>query len=213
GVSAGEPWKVNEMLRGWMGTEPSTPGFLRRPIVMREFVVTGPETRQVLFGRTGFTRPGYGHIYPDSPRGVSPFTHHGLVLPIDDDLRWYTDVLGLQNRDTHDLDYSRPGNRVHLELRPGQRLKFTRFGSGDAAEGLLFTFQPYSIAPDARMVAQPGALGITLHSFQTPDLEGVRADSIAFGCPTVSAVLRNEFGEPSVGLMTPSGVWWALVGR
>lgn len=210
GEAAGEGWKVNDLVRSWMGPQDSTPSFFRRPIVMREFLVTGPETRQVFFGRTGFTRPGYGHTYPSSPRGVGPFTHHGVVLPLETALDWFTAALGYERLASHDLHDGRVGARVHLELRPGQRLLYTRLVAPGFVEGQLFTFQPYYLAPDARAVCQPGALGITWHSFRTADLEGVLADSRALGC-TVGARRENEFGEESALVVTPDGLAWSLI--
>lgn len=210
GEAAGEGWKVNDLVRGWMGPEDSTPSFFRRPIVMREFLVTGPETRQVFFGRTGFTRPGYGHTYPSSPRGVGPFTHHGVVLPIEASLDWFTGVLGYERIGSHDLHDGRPGARIHLELRPGQRLLYTRLAAPGEIEGQLFTFQPYYLAPDARAVCLPGAPGITWHSFRTTDLDGVVADSRAFGC-AVGERRLNEFGEESVLVTTPEGLAWSVI--
>lgn len=210
GEAAGEGWKVNDLVRGWMGPEDSTPSFFRRPIVMREFLVTGPETRQVFFGRTGFTRPGYGHTYPGSPRGVGPFTHHGVVLPLDSTLAWFTEVLGFERVASHDLHDGRPGARTHLELRPGQRLLYTRLSAPGYSEGQLFTFQPYYVAPDARAVCRPGAQGITWHSFRTTDLDGVVADSRAFGC-AVGERRVNEFGEESVLVTTPEGLAWSVI--
>jgi hypothetical protein len=210
GEAAGEGWKVNDLVRGWMGDE-SPPSFFRRPVVMREFLVTGPETRQVFFGRTGFTRPGYGHTYPTSPRGVGPFTHHGIVLPFEVSLDWFTQALGYEVLSSHDLHDGRIGSRVHLELRPGQRLLYTRLVAPGFGEGQVFTFQPYYIAPDARAVCLPGAPGITWHSFRTTDLAGTAAASREVGCHVGERTL-NEFGEETVSVVSPGGLWWSLIG-
>jgi catechol 2,3-dioxygenase-like lactoylglutathione lyase family enzyme len=211
GAAAGEPWQVNRLVRGWMGPPDEPPGFFRRPIVMREFLVTGPETRQVFFGRTGFTRPGYGRVWPSSPRGVSPFTHHGVVLPAEQSLSWFCDVLGLERRGGRELSDQQEGARTHLELRPGQRVLYTQLGAPGFPEGLLFVFQPLAPAPDARNVCRPGGQGVTLFSFRTGDLAGVLAASQALG-GQVTPICRNEFGEPAAGVVLPAGVWWQLIG-
>jgi catechol 2,3-dioxygenase-like lactoylglutathione lyase family enzyme len=197
------------LTKGWMGPKDTAPGFMRRPIVMREFMVTGPETKQVLFGRKRFTRPGYGTVHPDSPRGVSEFTHNGLVLPLDADMDWFTDVLGLTLVDQHEIGPQAQGGDRPLGLRPGQVVQFTRYTSDSAPAGLLFTFQPRREAPSCADLARPGARGFSFWSFECRDIAGVRDGSQARGYAVSEG--SNEFGEPCLGVDAgPLGLWTFL---
>lgn len=201
--------------------------FLDPAIGVRELLLLQPLTRQVLFQRFGYTLPDYGVIHPHSAFQASQVTHMGLVMQDDskDSLRFYDEVLGLlRSRDDVETSYeSSLAGRQIFDLQPGERFIVTAFDDPRSSttnlqatrSGRLYIIRfPESIAVTEQFEqARPGCLGMSLYTYRSPDLQGLADRVLASSARDLTAIMENEFGEPSFSFTAPDGYRWTLLSK
>jgi catechol 2,3-dioxygenase-like lactoylglutathione lyase family enzyme len=204
--------------------EQSAP-FTGEIVGVRELIVLQPYTRQMFFERFGYTAPNYGKINEAAKFKTSQVTHSGLVFASDDPnaVRFYGDVLGLkltvvEKKTTYeDLD---PSSRNLYDLKPGEFYYGTtvddpRAGNtpDKAISGrMLVRRLPVSAARENLIArASPGSLGLSLYTYRVQGIVTYHAKVKASAARNVTALLRNEFGEPSFSFTAPDGHVFTLV--
>ena len=200
--------------------------FTSNAIGVREMLLLQPLARQVLFQRFGYDLPHYGTIHEHARFQTSQFTHMGLVIQDDSKttLNFYEEVLGLVRvRDDVETSYeSSPAGRQIFDLEPGQHFLVTAFdesrsSSTDlqaARSGRLYIIRfPESIRLHDRYThARPGSLGMSLYTYRVQGLEAFRDRIQSSSARPITAIIPNEFNEPSFSFTTPDGYFWTLVG-
>ncbi|MBD2058617.1 hypothetical protein H6F88_21890 [Oculatella sp. FACHB-28] len=211
----GGDWIVTEPIRGieFIG-QPGT-NFYQRFTGVREFFVIGSETRQAFFQRYNYTRPGYGVIDPTSPLGVSEGTHSSIVTADHDTVAFYTDVFGLvpANNTRKRSGYQNSATRQILMLEEGNEFLLSSFSSPKTDVGVLQIYTPLYSTPNKLEFAQPGALGVSLFTYQVEDVQAFRDRVSRSNARSVTPILSNEFNEPSFGLVAPDEMTWIIVGH
>jgi uncharacterized glyoxalase superfamily protein PhnB len=204
---------------------PQSAPFTGEIVGVRELIVLQPLTRQMFFERFGYVAPNFGKINEAAKFKTSHVTHSGLVFASDDAnaVKFYGDVLGLklailEKKTTYeDLD---PSSRNLYDLSPGEFY----FGSvvddprsGDTPDKaisgrMLVRRIPLAQAKENFIArAQPGSLGLSLYTYRVKGLAAYHAKVKASAARNVTALLRNEFGEPSFSFTAPDGHVFTLV--
>jgi hypothetical protein len=211
----GGNWLYTEPVRAIEGTGHEGTGFYNRFVGVREMFVIGSETRQAFFQRYNYNRPGYGTIEPSSPLGVSEGTHSSLVISDHSLSSFYTDVFGLVPQEWNGKisGASKPSTRETLILSEGQEFYLSLFSSPKTHVGVLQIYTPLYPTPDKRQYAQPGSLGVSLFTYQVEDITAFHQRVTNSSATNVTAIVPNEFGEPSFGLVAPDGIYWVIVGQ
>lgn len=210
---AGEPWVHSVPSRAIVGGagKPGTSIF-DRPYGVRELMVLGPETRQAFFQRYGYQRAHYGVIPPDSPMGTSESTHSSYIVADDRHGAFYVEALGLVvTNELHESGGDKAGNADTLMMAPEQRFTIMGFRSPGHDVGLIQFYRPLWETADLFDRSRPGSLGLSLSTFRVTDLAGYRDRVQAHGATEVTAIVENEFGEPSFSFVAPDRVFWTLV--
>lgn len=220
------------------GEGPSFEDLFQKPLVgVREMLFFRRLTRQVFFQRFDYTIPTYGTTDPDSPFKASQITHFGLVVQAASndapEISFYEDALGLiRARDCREVTTFKPGgndaatniwefppdatgnynvdfddprsSKDWKKARSG-RLKIARYDpDGECHPPLLD-------CDDGLAASRPGAMGLCMYTYRTPDLAGLRARVEKYGATIVSTVRLNEFGEESFSFTSPDGYAWNVV--
>jgi hypothetical protein len=190
-----------------------TPDFFNRPIGVRETAVYGDFFTHVFFQRYGYEIPGYGTISDNSPLQTSEFTHHDFIIKGDirEVTRYYSEALGMKLEGggyTVDGDWMKGPKQV-FQMPDGYSHDYAGFVSPNNICGKLKFFVPRGIKPDRSAQQKIGALGMTLHSFFTPQLLMV-FDLLKKQGITPSPIQANEFGERSFVFVGPDGVAWQI---
>jgi hypothetical protein len=187
--------------------------FFKRPVGVRENAVYGDFFTHVFFQRYGYTIPGYGTVNPKANLKTSEFTHHDFFIRIDSmaQLNYLQTVLGLkmERKPEVDGDWLRGARAVFL-MPQGYSHWYVGFVSPNNICGKLKFFMPRGAKPDRQANQRPGEMGITLHSFTVPDIASLHARVTAAKLnPT--AVMPDEFGEPSFTFRGPEGTTWQII--
>ncbi|MBE9179147.1 VOC family protein [Oculatella sp. LEGE 06141] len=199
--------------------------FVDPAIGVRELLLLQPLTRQVLFERFHYSMPNYGAIAPTSPFQTSQITHMGLVIQDDrkQTLTFYEQVLGLvRSRDDVETSYeSSSAGRELFDLKPGERFFVTSFDDPrspvadwqQVRSGRLYIirFPETMTVPERFAQARPGCLGMSLYTYRVQGLEQLHDRVQASEALQVTAMVPNEFNEPSFSFTAPDGYRWALV--
>ncbi|MDX2240630.1 MAG: hypothetical protein NW224_08105 [Leptolyngbyaceae cyanobacterium bins.302] len=209
----GGNWLMTEPTRAIEGVGKPATSFYDRFVGVRELFVIGAETRQAFFQRYNYTRPGYGTISPDSPLGASEGTHSSIVTADHTQATFYAEVFGLVPLDFNGKrsGYQNPSTRQTLMLDAGQEFYLSAFVSPNTTVGMLQVYSPLYATPDQRDLAQPGALGLSLFTYQVQTLQPIYDRVHASAATAVTPITQNEFGEPSFGLIAPDGTYWVIV--
>jgi uncharacterized glyoxalase superfamily protein PhnB len=206
-------WVFSEPAQAIINTGNPPKSFYERFVGVREFFVSGKDTRQAFFQRYGYTRPGYGNIHPDSPLGVSEGTHSSFVTGDHSLIGFYSEVLGLKRLSTRETGDS-PASRQTLHMTPEDgRFMLSMFVSPLMEVGMFQIYTPLYPAPDVRERSQPGSRGISLFTYRVDDLEDYHRRVLNSPATSVSEITSNEFGESSFGFYAPDGMYWVMVGR
>ena len=213
---AGQPWLPTEpVFDDLYGLDTGTVSLRDRRVGVRENAVYGQVFNHVFFQRYGYTIPGYGTIDEAAPLQTSEFTHHDFIVKGDlaEVTGYYLSVLGLraENDPVIDGDWQKGPGRVFL-MEPGESHWYRGFVSPNNVCGKLkfFSAMDPEHVRDRSGRQRVGELGITLHSLYTPDPEYVHGLATRHGLePT--AILENEFAEPSFVFTGPDGVTWQIL--
>jgi hypothetical protein len=210
----GGNWIYTEPVRGIEGIGHPGTGLFNRFVGVREMFVMGAETRQAFFQRYNYDRPGYGTIASSSPMGVSEGTHASIVTGDHRFSSFYQDVFGLVPLEFNikRSGYQNSATRQILMLEDGQEFYLSAFVSPKMTVGMFQVYTPLFSVPDHRDHAQPGSLGLCLFTYQVEDIIAFRDRVISSDATDITAILPNEFGEPSFGLTAPDGMDWIIVG-
>ncbi len=225
-IAKGELWSY--IMPHWLQVYAMDKGrpFFDRPLGVREGIALHPHTRLALFERYNYEKPTYGNIDDNSFLMSSQFTHHGILLRLDDTstLDFYDKCLGLLkqkeqtlggkptcssgNQQTFGLDgkevysihdYDDPRSSLDIKGHLSGRLK-------------IITMATSTNMPDAHEKSRPGSLGMSLLTYQVNDINAYREKVISGGATEVTEVLVNEFGEESISFTSPDKLSWNLVG-
>lgn len=210
----GGNWIYTEPVRAIEFTGNVGVGLYNRFVGVREMFVIGSETRQAFFQRYNYNRPDYGTIDPSSPLLVSEGTHSSLITSDHTLASFYAEVFGLIPLETNGKrsGYQKPSTRQILMLSDGQEFYLSAFSSPKMNVGLFQVYTPLYSTPDKREYSQPGSLGLSLFTYQVEDIAAFRQHVINSDATNVTAIVFNEFGEPSFGLVAPDGMYWVIVG-
>lgn len=222
----GEPW--NYIFPHWLQVYAMDKGepFFDPPLGVREGIACHPFWRLAMFERYNYEKPTYGLIDENSFMQASQFTHHGILIRSDDPscLNFYEETLGLLrqkeqilggkptcssgNKETfalsddeiyHIHDFDDPRSSLEISGHLSGRLKIVRLATS-------------SEMPDVYDKSSPGALGMSLFTYQVRDIEDYRKRVIAGGASEVSELSDNELGAPSICFKAPDGNVMSLVG-
>ena len=223
---------------GGAGTEgpPSFSDLFEKPLVgVRESLLFRPLTRQVFFQRFDYAIPTYGTTAPQSAFKTSQTTHFGIIVESDSndapEIRFYEQALGLlRARDCRDATTYKPGGHdaatniwefpadatgnYNIDMDdPRSSTDWTQARSGrlKIARYPRNCHPPLDACEDGLAASRPGALGLSLYTYRTPDPEALQARVVAHGATDVTPVLRNEFGERCFGFTSPDGYVWNIV--
>ncbi len=226
-IAQGQPW--NYIFPHWLQVYAMDKGqpFFDKPLGVREGIALHPFHRLALFERYNYEKPTYGVVDPNSFLQASQFTHHGILIRDDnpDSLKFYDETLGLLrqkeqtlggkptcssgNKETFALDddeiyyihdFDDPRSSLDIKGHLSGRLKIVRMHKS-------------SDMPDVYEQSSPGALGMTLFTYQVRDINAFREKVIKGGATQVSEVVENEYGAPSISFVAPDGNHWNLVGN
>ncbi|MFC7292796.1 VOC family protein [Hirschia litorea] len=225
-IAQGEPW--NTIFPHWLQVYAMDKGepFFDPPLGVREGIACHPFWRLAIFERYNYEKKTYGNIDETSFMKASQFTHHGILVRADsaDALKFYDQTLGLMrqkeqtlggkptcssgNKETfalsddeiyHIHDFDDPRSSLEISGHLSGRLKIVRM-------------ETTSDMPDVYEKSSPGALGMSLYTYQVRDIEEYRKRVIDGGATKVSNIQDNEFGTPSITFTAPDGNIWNLVG-
>ncbi len=221
-------YDVYKMLREkqekWLPTEPyfddplrinanSNLDFFKRPVGVRENAVYGDWFTHVFFQRYGYTIPGYGTINPNAPLKTSEFTHHDFFIRVDSmqQLQYLQTALGLKREKEPEIDGDwLKGPREVFMMPKGYSHWYVGYVSPNNICGKLKFFMPRGAKPDRQANQRPGEMGITLHSFYTPNLsmvyELVKKHNLKPG-----DIQNNEFGEKCFVFKGTEGSTWQII--
>ncbi len=225
--NAGDPWNIMEP--HWLQVYAMDKGqpFYDPPIGVREGLALHPYQRLALFERYNYEKLGYGTIDPASFLKTSEFTHHGILIRSDDigTMRFYDECLGLLKQKEHTLggkptcysgnkeafglddheiyhihDFDDPRSSLEISKHRAGRLKIVRM-AGDAE------------MPDVYDKCSPGALGMSLFTYQVRDIDEYHKRVLDGGAANVTDVMENELGHPAICFTAPDGNAWSLIGN
>ena len=216
------------------GGESGAQAFKGPLVGVREALFFRPLTRQVFFQRWGYEIPTYGTTASDATLRTSQVTHFGLIVEADsnDDptINFYGEALGLlrardcreatsykPGRDAataiwgftpgatgnYNIDFDDPRSSTDWKKARSGRLKLARYPKESRA--------PLEECEDGPAACRPGALGLSLYTFRTPDPEGLRERVLGHGATAVTGIAANEFGERSFSFAAPDGSYWNIV--
>ena len=215
---AGEPWfSTVPVFDDLYGLDTGKVSIKERRVGVRENAVYGRLFNHVFFQRYGYTIPGYGTINEAAPLQTSEFTHHDFIVKGDlaEVTGYYMSVLGLraENDPVIDGDWQKGPGRVFL-MEPGESHWYRGFVSPNNVCGKLkfFSAMDPEHVRDRSERQRVGELGITLHSFYTPELEYVYELAAGHGLDP-SAIQENEFAELSFVFTGPDGVTWQILAQ
>lgn len=209
----GGNWIYTEPVRGieFIGNQGT--GLYNRFTGVREMFVIGAETRQAFFQRYNYSRAGYGTISPESPLAVSEGTHSSFVTSDHAIATFYGEVFGLETLvNGKRSGYQNTATRQILMLEDGQEFCYSSFAAAGAITGVFQVYTPLYPTEDKRDFSQPGSLGISLFTYKMDDIYAFRDRLLDSNAYNLSAVVPNEFGEPSVGFIAPDGMYWVMIG-
>ena len=220
------------------GEGPTFEELYQKPLVgVREMLFFRPLTRQVFFQRFDYNIPTYGTVDPNSAFRVSQTTHFGIIVQAASndapEITFYEDALGLlRARDcreattfkpggndaatniwefppdatgNYNVDFDDPRSSKDWKKARSGRLKIARYPpEGECRPPLLD-------CEDGLAASQPGALGLSLYTYRTPDIAGLRTRVEKYGATKVTSVRLNEFGEESFSFISPDGYAWNIV--
>lgn len=214
-TSHGGDWIYTEPVRAIEGIGNEGKSLYNRFVGVREMFVIGSETRQAFFQRYNYNRPGYGTIDPSSPLQVSEGTHSSIVTADHTLSSFYSEVFGLvpMEWNSKQSGYKNPSTRQTLMLEEGQEFYLSLFSSSIALAGALQIYSPLYSTPNKCEYAQPGSLGLSLFTYQVEDISEFHDRISASNATSVTPIIPNEFGEPSFGLVSPDGMYWAIIGH
>ena len=215
---AGQPWLPTEpVFDDLYGLDTGRISIKERRVGVRENAVYGQVFNHVFFQRYGYTVPGYGTINDAAPLQTSEFTHHDFIVKGDlaEVTGYYMSVLGLraENDPVIDGDWQKGPGRVFL-MEPGESHWYRGFVSPNNVCGKLkfFSAMDPEHVRDRSERQRVGELGITLHSFYTPELEYVYELAAGHGLDP-SAIQENEFAEQSFVFTGPDGATWQILAQ
>ncbi|GAB1543619.1 hypothetical protein NUACC21_62940 [Scytonema sp. NUACC21] len=210
----GSDWVYTEPIRAIEGFGNQGTGLYDRFVGVREMFVIGRETRQAFFQRYNYTRPGYGAIALNSPLKVSEGTHSSLVNNDHHLTSFYTEVFGLIPSEINGKrsGYQNPSTRQTLMLEEGQEFYLSAFSSPKDIAGVLQIYTPSYSTPDRRECSQPGSQGLSLFTYQVENIQDFHQRVSNSNATHVTPIVKNEFNEPSFGLVAPDGFYWVIVG-
>ena len=210
----GGHWIYTEPVRGIEGIGHEGTGLYNRFTGVREMFVIGAEIRQAFFQRYNYNRPGYGTVSPDPPMGVSEGTHSSFVTSDHALVSFYSEVFGLEiSVNAKQSGYQKPATRQILMLEDGREFCYSAFAASNAIAGVFQVYTPLYPTDDKREFSQPGSLGLSLFTYKVNDIDDFRDRIVSSNATNVSAILPNEFGEPSFGLVAPDGMYWVIIGQ
>ncbi|WP_298503835.1 hypothetical protein [uncultured Maribacter sp.] len=226
-ITKGDLWSF--IMPHWLQVYQMEKGkpFFDRPLGVREGIALHPYCRLAIFERYNYEKPTYGKIDENSFLKSSQFTHHGILLRMDDigSLKFYDECLGLLRQKEQNLggkptcssgnqqtfglsssevysihDFDDPRSSLDVKGHLSGRLKIVR----------MFTS---SEMKDVHDLSRPGSLGMSLLTYQVRDIEAYRKKVINGGATEVTEIYENEFKEPSISFKSPDGLSWNLVGN
>lgn len=194
---------------------------------VRELIVLQPFARQMFFERFGYDAPKYGKINEASKFRTSQVTHSGLVYQSDDPElpKFYRDVLGLQLSQLekkNTFESLGPDSAALYSMKPGEyyfgsTLDDPRAGAtpDTAVSGrVLLRRIPTAIKYENLIErSRPGSLGYSLYTYRVKDIAAYHLKVKASAATHLTAVAKNEFGEPSFSFRAPDGHSWTLVAQ
>jgi uncharacterized glyoxalase superfamily protein PhnB len=201
--------------------------FTGEAIGVRELIVLQPFSRQMFFERFGYDVPRYGRIHDAAKFKTSQITHNGLVFQSDDAeaVKFYGDTLGLKlaGVETHQT-YEKldEGSRNLYAMKPGDEYYGTTADNplsgrtpDSSVSGRLLLRRIPSRVKDQNLIerSRPGSLGYSLFTYRVTDINAYHAKVKASRATKVTAVMKNEFGEPSFSFIAPDGHSWTLIGK
>lgn len=182
-----------------------------------------PLFQQVVMQRQHIDVRRLGKIAPESLFRTSEVCHVGLVVYTAEValFDFYEHALGLWRTTQHRFAYDpdSPASQM-FALRPGEAFTEIDFDDprarrdpGHSLAGRLRVFAVESPSPPTPALdASPGQFGYSLYSVRSDDIHALRQAVIAGGAARVTAILENEFGEPSFSFRAPDGYAWTAVG-
>lgn len=226
-IGQGQPWTY--IFPHWLQVYAMEKGepFFDRPVGVREGLALHPFYRLALFERYNYEKPTYGDIDDHSFLRASQFTHHGILIRADDGaaLNFYDQCLGLLKQKEHLLG-GKPtcssGNKAAFGLGDTEMYYIHDFddprSSLDIKGHVSGRLKIVRMAKSAQMPTvydqcSPGALGMSLFTYQVRDIEEYRRKVVDGGATKVSPVLENELGFPSITFVAPDGNAMGLVGN
>ena len=108
--------------------------------------------------------------------------------------------------------YQNTATRQILMLEDGQEFCYSSFTATGAIAGVFQVYTPLYPTADKREFSQPGSLGISLFTYKVDDIYAFRDRLLNSNADKVSAVITNEFGEPSISFIAPDGMYWVMIG-
>jgi hypothetical protein len=196
----------------YKSSKTDNPDFFNRQVGVRENGVYTENFAHVFFQRYGYDVPGYGTISNESPLGTSEFTHHSFIVRGDSNsIRYLTQALGLKQEApvVLDGDWQR-GPKAVFHMPDGYAHQYVGFVSPNNICGKLKFFFPQQPVPDHSEAQKIGALGMSMHTFFTPQLSLVHKLVGEQGI-VPSKIEKNEFGERAFVFTASDGVSWQIL--
>lgn len=226
-IEQGQPW--NYIFPHWLQVYAMDKGepFFDKPIGVREGIATHPFHRLALFERYNYKKDTYGKIDDDSFLKTSQFTHHGILIRSADPspLRFYDECLGLLKQKEHTLG-GKPtcssGNKLTFDLADDEIYHIHDFddprSSLEIAGHISGRLKIVRMSPEAEMKdvydqSSPGALGMSLFTYQVEDIDDYRKRVIDGSAANVTEITDNEFGEPTIVFSAPDRNVMSLIGN
>jgi hypothetical protein len=208
----------------WLPTEPlfddplklnknNDLSFFKRPGGVRENAVYGELFTHVFFQRYGYEIPGYGTINPAAPLKTSELTHHDWFIKVDSmqQLNYLQTALGLKAERAPEIDADNlKGPKAVFKMPDGYSHWYQGFVSPNNICGKLKFFMPNGIKPDKSKEQKIGALGLSIHSFYTKNLNMV-FELVKKHQLKPSAIILNELKERSFVFTGPEGAHWQII--
>ncbi len=226
-IAQGQPW--NYIFPHWLQVYAMEKGqpFFDKPLGVREGIALHPFHRLALFERYNYEKPTYGLIDQNSFLQVSQFTHHGILIRDNsmESLKFYDETLGLLRQKEQMLG-GKPtcssGNKETFALSDSETYYIHDFDDPRSSHDIkghlsgrlkIVRMSTESEMPDVYDQSSPGALGMSLFTYQVKDINAYRKKVIRGGATQVSEIVENEYGAPSISFVSPDKNHWSLVGN
>jgi hypothetical protein len=209
---AGVPILLNDPQRNVRGDLSKPATVLNRREAVREMMALTADHRQAWFARFNYDRAGYGLIDWSSPMQASEGTHSTIIVRDGDQCDFYAEALGLTLVGLGGGNYGdHPGDTSVLMVQPGQGWLTKRYLDPKNPIGMVVFQWPTFDGPDLLDNSRPGSRGLCCFSWAVDDAGAYHARVAAASPKQISAVLPNEFGEPSFSFIAPDDVSWVIV--